>query len=133
MEEITAQLQKMITVVTSDGKNYTGVLSGVDSHTLNICLSSARDDSGRTLNKLFLNGSNVAHVFSTEKAFNLSALAERLERVFPRMVRVNEGAGIIVVMDRIRVSEKGIVEGTGPAAERVQKVYDEFVKAQLQP
>jgi len=49
------------------------------------------------------------------------------------MVRVNEGAGIIVVMDRIRVSEKGIVEGTGPAAERVQKVYDEFIKAQTQP
>jgi len=36
-------------------------------------------------------------------------------------------------MDRIRVSEKGIIEGTGPAAERVQKVYDEFVKAQTQP
>jgi len=45
MEEITAQLQKMITVVTSDGKTYTGVLSGVDSHSLNICLSGARDDS----------------------------------------------------------------------------------------
>ena len=133
MEEITAQLQKMITVVTSDGKTYTGVLSGVDSHSLNICLSGARDDSGRILNKLFVNGNSVLQIFSTEKPFNLPALADRLERVFPRMVRVNEGAGIIVVMDRIRVSEKGIVEGTGPAAERVQKVYDEFIKAQTQP
>ncbi len=132
MEEITAQLQKMITVVTSDGKNYTGLLSGVDSHSLNICLTEAKDDSGRVVNKLFLNGSSVVQIFSTEKPFNLQALGDRLERVFPRMVRINEGAGIIVVMDRIRVSEKGIIEGTGPAAERVQKVYDEFVRAQKQ-
>ncbi len=132
MEEITAQLQRAITVVTSDGKNYTGILSGVDSHSLNICLSDAKDDSGRVVNKLFLNGSNVVQIFSTEKPFNLQALGDRLERVFPRMVRVNEGAGIIVVMDRIRLSEKGIIEGAGPAAERVQKVYDEFVRAQTQ-
>jgi small nuclear ribonucleoprotein (snRNP)-like protein len=132
MEEISAQLQKMITVVTSDGKNYTGILTGVDSHSLNICLTEAKDDSGRLINKLFLNGNNVARISSTEKAFNLQALADRVERVFPRMVRVNEGAGVIVVMDKIRLSEKGIIEGTGPAAERVQKVYDEFVRAQTQ-
>jgi hypothetical protein len=49
------------------------------------------------------------------------------------MVKLSEGAGVIVVMDRIRVSEKGILEGTGPAAERVQKVYDEFIRSQTQP
>ena len=133
MEEITAQLQRTITVVTTAGKNYTGILSGVDSHSLNICLTDAKDETGRLVNKLFLNGSNVAQIFSTEKPFNLQALADRLERVFPRMIRINEGAGIITDMERIRVSEKGIVEGTGPAAERVQKVYDEFIRAQTQP
>lgn len=133
MEEITGLLQKVVTVSTSNGKNYTGVLSGVDSHSLNLCLSEAKDDSGRLVHKLFLNGSNVAQIFSSEKPFNLQALADRLERVFPRMVRMNEEAGMILVMDRIRVSEKGIVEGTGPAAERVQKVYEEFIKAQTQP
>jgi len=29
-------------------------------------------------------------------------------------------------MDKVKVTEKGVVEGTGPAAERVQKVYDQF-------
>jgi hypothetical protein len=48
------------------------------------------------------------------------------------MVRLSEGTGVILVMDRIRVSEKGILEGAGPAAERVQKVYDEFIRAQTQ-
>ena len=132
MEEITSLLQKPITLVTTDGKNYHGTLSGVDSRTLSVCLTEAKDNAGVVFRKLFVNGDKVVQIFSSEKPFNLQALAERLERVFPRMIKVNEGAGIIVVMDRIRVSEKGMIEGTGPAAERVQKVYDEFVKAQTQ-
>ncbi|OFX18145.1 hypothetical protein A3K71_00665 [archaeon RBG_16_50_20] len=132
MEEITSLLQKAVAVSTTDGKNYTGILSGVDSHTLNICLTDAKDESGKLLHKLFLNGAKVAQIFSSEKPFNLQALADRLDRVFPRMVKVSEGAGVIVVMDRIRVSEKGILEGAGPAAERVQKVYDEFIREQTQ-
>jgi small nuclear ribonucleoprotein (snRNP)-like protein len=132
MEEITAQLQKVITVSTSDGKTYTGVLSGVDSHTLNLVLSDAKDESGRVLRKLFINGNRVLQIFSSEKPFDLQALSDRLEHVFPRMVKLSEGAGVILVMDRIRVSEKGILEGTGPAAERVQKVYEEFMRDQTQ-
>ena len=132
MEEITSLLQKVVTVSTNDGKSYTGVLSGVDSHTLNLCLTAAKDDSGRILHKLFLNGSIIAQIFSSEKPFNLQALADRLERVFPKMVKVSESAGVIVVMDRIRVSEKGIIEGSGLASERVQKVYDEFIREQTQ-
>ena len=132
MEEITSLLQKAVAVSTTDGKNYTGILSGVDSHTMNICLTDAKDESGKLLHKLFLNGGKVAQIFSSEKPFNLQALADRLDRVFPRMVKVSEGAGVIVVMDRIRVSEKGILEGAGPAAERVQKVYDEFIREQTQ-
>jgi small nuclear ribonucleoprotein (snRNP)-like protein len=132
MEEVTILLQKSVTVVTVNGKNYSGVLSGVDSHSLNLCLTEAKDETGKLFHKLFLSGSTVTQVYSSEKPFNLQALADRLDRVFPRMVKISEGAGIIVVMDRIRVSEKGLVEGTGPAAERVQKVYDEFTRAQTQ-
>jgi len=132
MEEITSLLQKQITIVTADAKNYNGTLSGVDSHTLNVCLTEAKDETRKLFRKLFLSGSIVTQIYSSEKPFNLQALADRLERVFPRMIKLNEGAGIIVVMERIRVSEKGIIEGTGPAAERVQKVYDEFVRVQTQ-
>lgn len=132
MEEITSLLQKAVTIISTDGKNYTGILSGLDSHTLNLCLTGAKDDAGKLFHKFFLNGSQVAQIFSSDKPFNLQALALRLERVFPRMIKVNEAAGVIVVMDRIRISEKGLLEGTGPAAERVQKVYDEFIRDQTQ-
>ena len=132
MEEITSLLQKIVTVMTPDGKSYTGVLAGVDSHSLNVCLVEAKDNSGRVLHKVFLNGDKIAEMSSSVKPFALQALADRLERVFPRMIKVSEAAGVILVMDRIRVSEKGILEGSGPAAERVQKVYDEFIHDQAQ-
>jgi hypothetical protein len=55
-------------------------------------------------------------------------LAERIERVFPKMVQYNEEAGVIIVMNRIRVTENGVVEGSGLAAEKVSEIYNEFVK-----
>jgi len=63
-----------------------------------------------------------------DSSYGVPLLGERLERVFPRMVRVMDNAGVIVVMDRIRLNEKGIIEGSGPAAERVQRVVDEFIR-----
>jgi hypothetical protein len=74
-----------------------------------------------------MSGSIVAKILSVEKAFDLSGLAERLERVFPRMVKLYEKEGFIWVMDRVKVTEQGVVEGSGPAAERVQKVHSQFI------
>ncbi len=127
-EELSSLLQKVVMVHTTDGKNYTGILSGVDTETMSICLTGAKNDTENIIDKLFLNGNTVLQVYTIEKGFDLRSLAERLERVFPRMVKLIEEAGVIIVMDKIRVTEEGIVEGRGPAAERVQKIYEEFLK-----
>lgn len=126
--EIAALLDKMVMVVTMDGKKYGGTLAGIDPETLSLCLSEAKDDKGTYLHRVFLNGSTIAQVFTVEKPFDLKALSERLDKVFPTMVRLYEDKGFIWVMDKVKVTEKGVVEGAGPAAERVQKVYDLFVK-----
>jgi hypothetical protein len=63
-----------------------------------------------------------------EAGIDMQKLAERLNRVFPNMVRYIKEADVILVMDRIRVTRSGVVEGSGPAAERVQKVFEEFIK-----
>jgi len=129
-EELALLLQKTVIVETTSGKKFTGILSGVDTDSLSVCISNCTDESGKAVHKLFLAGRSIVQIYSMEKPFDLQALADRLERVFPRMVRLMEGAGVIVVMDKIRLSEKGIMEGSGPAAERVQKVYEEFMKEQ---
>ncbi len=68
----------------------------------------------------------MAQILAVEKPFDLRALAGRLEKVFPTLVKLYEDKGFIWVMDKIKVTEKGVIEGSGPAAERVQKVYDQF-------
>jgi small nuclear ribonucleoprotein (snRNP)-like protein len=127
-EELSSLLQKTVTVHTTFGKNYVGTLTGIDVNTMSICLSDVKNEKGMSVHKLFINGQAILQIYSVEKPFNLNSLAERLERVFPKMVKVIEEAGVIVVMNKIRVTEKGIIEGSGPAAERVQKVYEEFIK-----
>ena len=128
MEEIASLIQNNVKVTTSSGKVFTGVLSGVNSLNLNLCLTNVKDNEGNESFKLFISGRIIEKIESIEKPFDLKGLAERFERLFPRMVRLYEDAGLIVVMDKIRVTEKGIIEGSGPAAERVQRVYEEFIK-----
>ena len=126
--EIAALLDKTVMVITMDGKNYSGTLAGINPETLSLCLSDAKDEKGTALHRIVLNGSVIAQIFTVEKPFDLKALSERLDKVFPTMVRLYEHKGFIWVMDKIKVTEKGVVEGAGPAAERVQKVYDLFLK-----
>ena len=58
----------------------------------------------------------------------MKALVESLEKVFPTMVKLYEDKGFIWVMEKIKVTEKGVMESTGPIAERVQRVYNLFTK-----
>lgn len=125
--EIGTLLDKLVMVVTMNGKSYTGTLVGISPDTLSLCLSEAKDEKGQVIHRVVLNGSVVSQILAIEKPFDLKALSERLGKVFPTMVRIYEDKGFIWVMDKIKVTEKGVVEGTGPAAERVQKVYAQFI------
>jgi small nuclear ribonucleoprotein (snRNP)-like protein len=126
--ELGALLDKTVMVITVDGKKYTGTLSGIDPETMSLSLSDAKGEKGKPLHKVFLNGNTIGQIFTIEKPFDLKALSERLEKVFPTMVKLYEDKGFIWVMEKIKVTEKGVVEGSGPAAERVQRVYSLFSK-----
>jgi small nuclear ribonucleoprotein (snRNP)-like protein len=126
--ELGALLDKTVMVITVDGKKYSGTLSGIDPDTLSLSLSDAKDEKGVTIHKIFLNGSILGQIFTIEKPFDLKALYERLEKVFPTMIKLYEDQGFIWVMEKIKVTEKGVVEGSGPIAERVQRVYSLFTK-----
>jgi len=125
--EVAALLDKTVMVVTMDGKAYSGTLAGIDPETLSLCLADAKDEKGAAVHRVFLNGSAIASISAIEKPFDLKALAGRLEKVFPTLVRLYEDKGFIWVMDKIKVTEKGVIEGSGPAAERVQTVYEHFI------
>jgi small nuclear ribonucleoprotein (snRNP)-like protein len=125
--EIAAVVDKTVSVATTTGKTFTGTLIGINPDNMSLCIAEAKDETGKVSHRVFLNGSVIAYMSSTEKPFDLKSLATRLEKVFPTMVKLYEDKGFIWVMDKVKLTEKGVVEGSGPAAERVQKVYETFM------
>jgi hypothetical protein len=95
---------------------------------LSLSLSDAKDEKGAITDKVFLNGSTLGQILTIEKPFDLKALSDRLEKVFPTMVKLYGDKGFIWVMEKIKVTEKGVIEGSGPIAERVNRVYNMFTK-----
>jgi small nuclear ribonucleoprotein (snRNP)-like protein len=120
-----ALIGRKVAVETSEGKVYEGDLVGVDEK-LNIILNNVLG-AGKNVYKIVLNSDFVKEIRLVEKPFDLRALAERLNRVFPGMVKIMEDIRSIIVMDKIKVTEQG-VEGSGLAVERVKSVFDEFMR-----
>jgi small nuclear ribonucleoprotein (snRNP)-like protein len=125
--EVAALAEKVVSVTTTNGKCFTGTLLGINPDNLSLVIADAKEEGGKSVNRLFLNGNTVAQITTAEKAFDLKALAQRLEKVFPTMVKLYEDKGFIWVMDKVKLTDHGVTEGSGPAAERVQKVYQQFV------
>jgi small nuclear ribonucleoprotein (snRNP)-like protein len=123
-EESIQFLGKKVSIETSDNKNYSGVLVGL-SEKFDLILN---DVDSQQIQKLMVNGSFVKEIKLLERSFDLKALADRLTRIFPGLVKIREDVGAIIVMDKIKVTESGIEEGSGLAASRVKAIYDEFLK-----
>jgi len=125
--EVAALAEKTVFVTTYTGKTFTGTLIGINPDNLSLVMAEAKDETGKVSHRIFLNGNAVAQIASTEKPFDLKALANRLEKVFPTMVKLYEDKGFIWVMEKVKLTERGVAEGSGPAAERVQRVYEQFI------
>ena len=129
---LDAELKKMVgknvSVEMSDGALYTGVLEAFDPTSLALVLSNAEKEKGQKYFRVVLGGTHIRAILLPKAFVELKKLAERLERIFPNMVKYNEEAGVVIVLDKVRVDERGVIEGTGMVAERVQKVYEEFMK-----
>jgi small nuclear ribonucleoprotein (snRNP)-like protein len=123
-EETLQFLGKKVSVETSDQKIYNGTLTGIDEK-LDVVLDNV--DIQGTL-KLILNGSFVKEIKLMEKPFDFKALSDRLARVFPGLVKIREDVGAIIVMDKIKVTQAGVEEGVGLAADRVRAIYEEFMR-----
>ncbi len=127
--ELSRLLGKLIKVSTED-KIYTGLLQGYHPGTLSVCLDNAVAGD-ETFHKVFIAGPRVFEIALEEEPFNLTGLAEELNSIFPQGgVELNAETGFILVLERVKVTEKG-VEGTGPVADRVKTVFERFLKEQM--
>lgn len=123
-EETFQFIGKKVSVETSDEIVYNGILSAIDDR-LDIVLNNVE---GQGILKIILNGSFVKKIKLLEKPFDFKALSDRISRVFPGLVKIREDVGAIIVMDKIKVTQAGIEEGSGLAADRVKAIYEDFIK-----
>jgi small nuclear ribonucleoprotein (snRNP)-like protein len=126
-DELGLLIDKPVRVEDSEGNSYDGVLLAFDGGSLSVVLGDVAGEQGTKIHRIFVYGSTITKISASERPFNLQGLVERLERVFPNMTRIFHDAGVIVVMDKIRVNESGVIEGSGPAADRVRDIYQRFV------
>ena len=123
-EEILQFVGKKVSIETSYDKNYSGTLSAIDER-LDTVLENVE---GQGILRIIINGSFVKEIKLLEKPFDLKGLADRLSRVFPGLVKIRDDVKAIIVMDKIKVTEYGIEEGSGLAADRVKSIYEEFMR-----
>ncbi|MDG6928897.1 MAG: Lsm family RNA-binding protein [Nitrososphaerota archaeon] len=129
-EELASFGGKKVSVETTDGRKYEGIVLGIQEN-LSIVLGSLEGEERAY--KMVLGGHSVKEIRLVEKPFDLRALSDSIVRVFPGLVRLREDIGAIIVMDKVKVTESGVVEGTGPSADRVRQVYDEYIKTLKKP
>jgi len=123
-EEILQFVGKKVSVETTYEKNYSGTLSAIDEK-LNTVLENIE---GQGILRIIINVSFLKEIKLLEKPFDLKGLADRLSRVFPGLVKIRDDVNAIIVMDKIKVTEHGVEEGTGLSADRVKSIYEEFMR-----
>ncbi len=126
--ELAAVVGATVEVVISTGKTYSGTLKGIDQNSLSIVLSDVVADGETSIPKIFLYGSSIVSFSVAEREVSLEGLAKELEKTFPPGgVQFYPDTGIILVMNKIRISKDGI-EGSGPPYERVAVIADDWLK-----
>ncbi len=131
ISELLSMLNRKVKVVLADGKEYEGVLTGFDHPTLNIVLTDALDNKGKRYPKVIIRGEKISEIMITEiPLFEPSDFAEYLiDRLKLRKdsVKVVPEAGAVIILGRIKVTEKG-VEGSGVMAQNVYQVFQEYIE-----
>ena len=126
--ELGSVIGATVDVVTKTGEKYKGTLKGIDQNTLSIVLSDVEIEGGANIPRIFIYGSGIVSFSVAEREVSLEGLVKELERVFPPGgVRFFPETGVIVVMNKIRITPEG-VDGTGPLYERVAAIADEWFK-----
>jgi small nuclear ribonucleoprotein (snRNP)-like protein len=124
--ELGMLVDKIVKVYLDKDKFFVGQLKGI-SEDSNLILINAKNEKNKAFPKLFIRSNFYNFVSLEEEPFPMLALSERIATIFTKgHVDFIEDQNIISILSgKIVVSEEG-VKGSGPSAERVKKIYDQF-------
>ena len=124
--ELGLLLDKVVKVYLEKDKFFVGQLKGV-SETQDLILINAKNEKNKDFPKLLIRGTFYNYVSVEEEPFPMQALADRIATIFSKgHVNYIEDQNIISILNgKIIVDDNG-VRGSGPSADRVKKIYDQF-------
>lgn len=124
--ELQSLIDKIVKVYLDKDKFFVGLLKGV-SEDSNIILENAKNEKNKEFPKILIRSTYYFYVTIEEEPFPMQALADRIATIFSKgHVNYIADQNIISILNgKIIVDENG-VRGTGPSAERVKKIYDQF-------
>lgn len=124
--ELGLLLDKIVKVYLDKEKFFVGQLKGV-SETQDLILINAKNEKNKEFPKLLIRSTFYNFVSVEEEPFPMQALSDRIATIFSKgHVNYIEDQNIISILNgKIIVDENG-VRGSGPSAERVKKIYDQF-------
>ncbi len=129
--DLASMLDKSVIVRLSNNKTYVGTLSSYEVSPFLVALSNAKDENNNTYFKVILNGDFITEILvKTAPLFDPKDFASYLEKSLglrPGDIKVYEEVGVVVVLDKIKVTESG-VEGSGPMAQKVYDVFNDYIK-----
>ncbi len=129
-KEINLLLDMQVRVVLNEQDRYfSGKLTGYDITSGTISLSNAADHKGAKFTKIVLHGNSWSLIYQTQKPFPILELKERIAQIFPTgQVKYMEDSDTINILNgKIIVNDNG-VQGNGPTAARVSKLFEEFME-----
>lgn len=128
---LNSLMDRVVTVVTREGRQYTGKLVGFDPASLSVALEEVRDQQGSSWPVVIVMGNNLAEIRVAEsEVFNAKEFAEFIARfgnIDRSQIKVFEDANVVEVSRNVRVSKNG-VEGAGPLAQKVNTLYREYLR-----
>ena len=124
--EIGLLIDKIVKVYLDKDKFFVGQLKGI-SEDSNLILVNVKNEKNKIFPKILVKNSYYNYISLEEEPFPMEALAERIAKIFsPGHVDFKEEQNVISILNgKIIVDEDG-VRGSGPSADRVKKIFEQF-------
>jgi small nuclear ribonucleoprotein (snRNP)-like protein len=124
--ELGLLIDKIVKVYLNKDKFFVGQLKGV-SEDSNLILVNAKNEKNKAFPKLFIRNTYYNFVSLEEEPFPMKALADRIATIFSKgHVNYIEDQNIISILNGKIIVDENEVRGTGPSAERVKKIFEQF-------
>ena len=124
--ELGLLIDKIVKVYLDKDKFFVGQLKGV-SEDSNLILLNAKNEKKISFPKLFIRSNFYNFVSLEDEPFPMKALAVRIATIFSKgHVNYIEDQNIISILNGKIIVEEDEVRGSGPSAERVKKIFEQF-------